>query len=165
MSRLADWERYMDTSIDDGGRADLGKLLDSLLIERILPKRWARRIWRSGDLPPRLEQRVRRLPAGVTWRAYTDGTLVWFAVPTAATSQSSSHGSYALQAHFFDSDGNYCAAGVWQYSNQHGWRLQDVLDHGAPDLYAAGSTYAQDPQHNVVEAGHHYLRIVGDVLA
>ncbi len=141
----------MDIYSDDGGRSDLGRLLDSLLVERILPKRWATRIWRSSDLPPRLEQQVQRLPGGVTWRAYTDGTLVWFAIPTAAAGDADNHGNEALTAHFFDRDGNYCAAGVWKYSSEHGWTLENVLDHGAAQICPAGRIYA---------ARHHAHRAV-----
>ena len=55
----------MDIYSDDGGRSDLGGLLDSLRIEQFFPSAGATRIWRSSDLPPRLEQQVQRLPGGV----------------------------------------------------------------------------------------------------
>jgi hypothetical protein len=107
--------------------ASLHAQLDALLYARWLPGRWVRRVWTLSDLPPCLEQRARAISSAAIWRAYTDGTRLWFAVAAAAVS-SYAGSAIAMKVLFFENDGSLCSGGLWRCLPNGDWRLERLVD-------------------------------------
>jgi hypothetical protein len=107
------------------------------------------------DLPPVLEQYTQRLHSGELWRAYTDGTRVWFVVAWAAHSLSRDPATVALELRFFDNDGTICATGIWERRGDD-WALRDVLDVSLETLTASAPSTSTLPR--AISAKSHRTR-------
>ena len=111
--------------------ASLGNQIDKLLHACWLPGRWVQRVWILADLPLRLEQRARSLSPDATWRAYTDGVRLWFAIAAAADSSSYGPSAVAMEVLFFENDGVLCSGGIWTCDPNGDWRLEKLVDMSA----------------------------------
>jgi hypothetical protein len=110
--------------------ASLHSQLDALLYARWLPGRWVQRIWMLSDLPPCLEQRARSISSDAIWRAYTDGTRIWFAIAAVAVS-TYGRSAVALEVFFFENDGTLCSGGLWRCHPNGDWRLERLVGTSA----------------------------------
>jgi hypothetical protein len=139
--------------------SSLGVDLDQMLNSRFLPARSTSRVWLAGELPVRLERCVSRLCPDAEWRAYTDGSRIFFAIarrpardsvtegcdgPTASGLGVSGVGvsgvgvsgrGASMDVYLLDGNAAVYSAGSWSYSSEQGWWLDAVL----PPSY--------DPQH------------------
>jgi hypothetical protein len=106
----------------------LAHQLDEFLYECWLPGRWVQRIWILADLPPRLERRARSLSRDAIWRAYTDGTRLWFAIAAAAETSSPGPCAAAMKVLFYENDGALCSGGIWARDPIGEWRLERLVD-------------------------------------
>jgi hypothetical protein len=118
-------EAFRETPLSE---STLGNQLDKLLSARWLPGGWVQRVWNPTELPLRLEQCVQSLSPEATWRAYTDGVRLWFAIAATADAKPYGTGSVALEVHFFEDNGELCAGGIWSCDADGVWRLEKVMD-------------------------------------
>lgn len=96
----------------------VGPLLDALLVWlHYIPER-ARRVRSAKGLPAGLREQT-RTPAGGAWRAWRSGTRFRF-VSARSVSRT---GEPRVRAEFFNRDGRFMAAGIWQRRGG-GWMLE-----------------------------------------
>ncbi|HWL62717.1 MAG TPA: hypothetical protein VNQ32_07960 [Steroidobacteraceae bacterium] len=103
----------------------LDTVLDQLLAGRWPPTAWAR-IQHQEELPWRFEALACGARKG-TWRAYTDGARLAFAVGEFVQS-SRRQAAPGVMVRFFDAGACCCAAGIWVLGQSGQWTLREVLD-------------------------------------
>jgi len=99
-----------------------------LLVSRFLPKRSMPRIGSARDLPPPLRRCALALKPGSEWRAYGDGTQVFFAIARMHSDDDTEASPTAIDAWFLDDKAVAYAAGVWNHDARTGWCLDACLE-------------------------------------
>lgn len=106
-----------------------GPLLDSLISALHYLPECAQQVRSAEDLPACLRKQT-YAPGGYVWRAWCDGTRIWFVLGRCLGHMGEPH----VQAGFFDVDGRLVAAGVWQRHDRQ-WMLEmpsaDIVESAA----------------------------------
>jgi hypothetical protein len=105
----------------------VGAQLDDLLAGRWLPATWQTRIHSPGELPVRVERRVRVLGPHAAWRAYTDSAQIFCAIARVRPPVSCEETTAILDVRFLDSDAQIYAGAAWEYDRNPDWRLHSIL--------------------------------------
>ena len=104
-------------------RVDVGVLLDSFVRSLHYVPPGARRIRSQEELPLALQSHTKQVD-GVVWRAWDDGTHIWFVKAKAVSCEATA----GLQVMFFDMDGRLAGSGVWIWLKHRGWILSNPTD-------------------------------------
>ena len=87
---------------------DVGALLDASVRSRRYVPHDARRIRSREELPLALQFHTRQVDS-VVWRAWSDGSRIWFVKAKPVSCEDAA----GLQLTFFDIDGHLDSSGVW----------------------------------------------------
>jgi len=89
-------------------RIDVGVLLDAFVRSRHYVPHDARRIRSREDLPVALQSHTRQVDS-VVWRAWSDGSRIWFVKAKLVSCEDAA----GLQIMFLDVDGHLDSSGMW----------------------------------------------------
>jgi hypothetical protein len=107
----------------------------------------ARRIRSADELPLALQSHTHQVK-GLLWRAWVDGTRVWFVLAGLANGTTPKD-RVGLQLMFFDMDGRLAATGVWIRTKRRGWLLHTprvpATLRALPGKSAHSSAASNDP--------------------
>ena len=100
-------------------RKDVERLLNSLFRSLHYVPPGARRIRSPEELPLSLQRLTQQQRGPVVWRAWGNGTRIWFVTAKAVRRERSP----GLLVIFFDVDGREACTGVWVQFSRRGWVL------------------------------------------
>lgn len=109
-------------------RPILGVLLDEFVGTICRLPEGAARLTSYADLPVRFQTRVDSLAPHAEWRAWSDGTRIWFMVGCVLRQRGQECAGPLLRAMFFNQDAYPIASGEWRRLGPCMWKLHNVLE-------------------------------------